>query len=270
MGDLKAIHQFALKYFKLYQDPETKEIDVDRTFADECFQLGFKMDAGKVFIRTFSEKAFYDEQALYEILQSIQDPGILGDGIFSKWRYITPWGHDDLTSETNRAWFVTAFSKLVLLTAEGYMPFLFYGKLKKLQLTSNSICYGPCPEPDDEVEQRIIISWDGRVWFSRYLYGTDRDGYTLLERKQFRSRPKDSMAIMEAFGTYFGNDYEIHDATDVGIWELALTNFEGRVFKASGSLSEDLMTKDGGLSDILRERTGLKELYAFHRLEVAP
>ena len=32
---------------------------------------------------------------------------------------------------------------------------LFEGQLKKLQLISNRICYGPCPESDDEVEQHV-------------------------------------------------------------------------------------------------------------------
>ena len=39
---------------------------------------------------------------------------------------------------------------------EGEPKPLFEGKLKKLQLTSNRICYGPCPEPDDEVEQHEV------------------------------------------------------------------------------------------------------------------
>lgn len=42
---------------------------------------------------------------------------------------------------------------------------------KKVQIISDLLCYGPCPEPEDEIEQRITISATGRVWFTEYLFG---------------------------------------------------------------------------------------------------
>ena len=61
---------------------------------------------------------------------------------------------------------------------------LFEGQLKKLQLISNRICYGPCPESDDEVEQHLTITANGRVWFSRYCFG-ENGKYRLLQKDTF-------------------------------------------------------------------------------------
>ena len=51
-------------------------------------------------------------------------------------------------------------------------PFkLFEGQIKDMKLISNHICFGPCPGPDDEVEQHLSLFADGRVFFSGYVYG---------------------------------------------------------------------------------------------------
>lgn len=52
---------------------------------------------------------------------------------------------------------------------------LFHGILKKVRIVSNHICYGPMPEPDEEVEQHLTINNEGRVWFSGYNFGTAAD-----------------------------------------------------------------------------------------------
>ncbi|MEF9917474.1 MAG: hypothetical protein RR746_08990 [Lachnospiraceae bacterium] len=67
---------------------------------------------------------------------------------------------------------IDKLSRLALLTGEN--PFIFEGIPKKMHIVSNNICYGPCPEPEDEVEQRLTVNTDGRVWFSAYAYGNDK------------------------------------------------------------------------------------------------
>ena len=46
-------------------------------------------------------------------------------------------------------------------------------EVKKITLISNNICYGPSPKADEEVEQRLTILKNGRVWFSGYNYGSE-------------------------------------------------------------------------------------------------
>lgn len=38
--------------------------------------------------------------------------------------------------------------------------------LKSVRIKSNSICYGPKPDANDEVEQHLTIAATGRIWFS--------------------------------------------------------------------------------------------------------
>jgi hypothetical protein len=39
-------------------------------------------------------------------------------------------------------------------------------RLQKAQIVSNLLCYGPCPEPVDAIEQRLTISSTGQIWFT--------------------------------------------------------------------------------------------------------
>lgn len=47
------INAFAMKYLDLYRNPQTTNIQVEETFADECFALGFEMDSGNSFCEKY-------------------------------------------------------------------------------------------------------------------------------------------------------------------------------------------------------------------------
>ena len=51
-------------------------------------------------------------------------------------------------------------------------------EVKNIKLISNALCYGPAPNPDEEVEQRLTINRSGRVWFS----ATDFQNYLSNEK----------------------------------------------------------------------------------------
>lgn len=38
-----------------------------------------------------------------------------------------------------------------------------YNNLRKIRLVSNRLGYGPCPEPDEEVEQHITLNAEGQL-----------------------------------------------------------------------------------------------------------
>ena len=117
------------------------------------------------------DKAVYDSIALDKIIDDVTDISLLGSAIYSRWRYFNHWAYDgaEILAQNNRAWFILALSRLAFLSGED--PFIFQGKLKKICIISNNICYGPIPVPSDEVEQRITINEQGRVWFSGYNFG---------------------------------------------------------------------------------------------------
>ena len=113
--DNKAVNAFAGRYLSLYKDPVTKERDISRTFADECFELGFRMDCGKKFNETYGSI----NNPFETVSDKVDDVEILASGIFSKWRYITHWSYcDSCLDEENRKWFIQAFEKLLELTED--------------------------------------------------------------------------------------------------------------------------------------------------------
>ena len=139
----------------------------------------------------------------------------------------------------------------------------FSGQLMKIQLTSNNIGYGPCPDPEEEIEQRLTIAKDGRVWLSHYIYGEHESKLTLKEKEAFTISAEDACYIMSVVAAYFESDFEIPFVTDVGSWDLTLTNSEGMEYKVSGPLCHDLLVADGGLSNIIRSRLGRTDLFVF-------
>ena len=103
---------------------------------------------------------------------------------------------------------------------------LFSGTAVKMQLISNGLCYGPCPLVDDEVEQRITIT-PTHIWVSRYQYG-DGLNYGLQQKFNGRIARENGEAILAEVGAYFNDEnHMVPYATDVGSWELTLTNEEG-------------------------------------------
>jgi len=186
MATNKDIHEFAVRWFEKYRSPSTSEHEVEEGFADECFALGFEMDCGKAFEAAFPDtNAFNDYEALDKIIEKVQDVNLLGSAIFSQWRYVTHWAEADLLAPQYRKWFIIAFPRLAVLTAEnGISPYIFRGSAQKIQITSNNIGYGPCPMPDDEVEQRLTITADGCVWFSGYNFDK---GFGKYEKERTRN-----------------------------------------------------------------------------------
>ena len=141
-------------------------------------------------------------------------------------------------------------------------PKLFKGKLVKIRLISNSMCYGPCPMPDQEIEQRITIT-PTHIWVSRYDYG-EGDPYKLRQRFDGRIARENGDAILKSIEDYFkSEEFFIPYATDVGDWELTLINEDGENFKFVGSLIS-LGTLLDVISQDMRERLDMPYLYLFN------
>ncbi|MBQ9364482.1 MAG: hypothetical protein IJT82_01790 [Schwartzia sp.] len=265
MPDYLAIHDFAKRYRDIYKNHNTTESDVSDNFSEQCFELGFEMDCGKSFIDLFQSAPFYNPDALEEVIDDIVDTMLLGCAIFSRWRYVTHWEvFSSLLDERNRKWFLTAFDRLAVIALKSYKKqFRFRGELRKLQLISNNIGFGPIPLPSDiEVEQRLTIISGGRVWLSRYRYGAmgDRDKYELMDKLHLKI---DTISIIQEVEQFFRKGYDIYSATDVGAWELRLTNTDGDIFKTHGALTSGHHALDA-LSDHIRKESGYRDLFVFN------
>lgn len=264
MADLKKLHNFAVKYYRLYVDAQTTELDVEEGFSEQCFALGFEMDCGERFVEVFSEAAFNSSEELNKIIDDINDVYLLGSAIFSQWRYVTHWSYcSHLLDDGIRPWFIAAFGRLSAITEETEMEdCIFEGTLRKIQLVSDiGGFFFRFPDDEDDDEQRLTITADGRVWLSRYQFGFGE--HVLIEKSHFTIPPQAVKNIMDAFTDYFGNEHVITFACDCGTWNLVLTNTEGKSYTFTGSLYNDLMSLYGGLSDIIRINLNRNDLYVF-------
>ena len=263
MAEMKQIHDFAVKWYDKFRDQNINYIElVDHWMSDDCAALGFEMDCGHAFSERYGQAA-NNHEALDRIIDDVTDIPLLGSAIYSQWRYFNHWAYDGtaILEPQNRAWFILALSRLALLTGDN--PFIFQGTLKKMRIVSNNICYGPMPEPDEEVEQLLTINDEGHVWFSGYKFGNAGERYEKARTKNFRIEKASVDKLLNAIATYFGNEYIEFFATDIGNWVMELTSTEGTTYKFRGSLCADFDYEGTDLSDLVRDIVGMDDLYVF-------
>lgn len=136
-------------------------------------------------------------------------------------------------------------------------------EITKIQITSNNLCYGPCPEAEDEVEQVLVVERNGQVEILRYAYGfSDKK---LIDHTRFLIGPAKIEAIFHAIGHCFYEDYEAYMVTDVGRWDMIVFGDDGNTDTFSGPLTEWNHTEVEGesVSDIIRKNLERKDLFVF-------
>lgn len=263
MAAMKQIYEFAVKWYDKFSDKKINYIElVDHYMADDCEALGFVMDCGHAFSEKYGN-AVNDFEALERIIGQITDIPLLGSAIYSQWRYFNHWAYsgEEILEPQNRAWFTIALSRLSEL-AECQLK-RFKGTPQKVRIVSNNICYGPPPEPDDEVKQHITINADGRVWFSAYNFGSGFDGHKKSRSKIYKIEKDNAARVLNSIAQYFSTEYIEVFATDIGEWTMEITNTEDEVYKYRGSLIANFEVNGVDLSDVVREALGMDDLYVF-------
>lgn len=140
---------------------------------------------------------------------------------------------------------------------KGDLPYT-NGIPKKITLCSDGICYGPCPEPDEERIQKVTVSATGKVYITLKNY----EGKTL--RKMKKSVPTDKAAVwLNNVNTHLSVLNESMWVTDVGLWNIEIFNEHGNKYRSSGCLVEGDKWLDK-YSDELREMLDMPELYVFN------
>ncbi|MEG0109370.1 MAG: hypothetical protein RR705_11070, partial [Lachnospiraceae bacterium] len=128
---------------------------------------------------------------------------------------------------------------------------------------SNEMGYGPCPEPNDIVEQHITINSYGRVWFSAYAFGDGLGKYEKVQTKNYKMEMSVAENVLNKVAIYFSNEYDEIFATDIGSWEMEITNTDGKTYKFRGSLCADFEVDGIDLSDLIRDALNMQDLYVF-------
>ena len=262
MEIMSQIHAFAVKWIRKFEDKNTNYLElVDHYMADECAALGFEMDCGNAFSEKYGNAAT-DCTELKRIIDEVTDIALLGSAIYSQWRYFNHWAYsgEEILAPANSEWFITALRRMAELSERSA---LFTGTPQKIQIISNNWCYGPMPEPEDEIEQHLTINSNGRVWFSVYAFGEGGKRHPRVRSKNYRIDPQKAKKVLDAIADYFSDSYEEIFATDIGDWKLLIANTDGKVFQYKGSLCADLVVQDSDLSVLIRDALDMDDLYAF-------
>ena len=260
---MKQIHDFAIKWLNKFRDENINYIElVDRYMAEDCEALGFKMDCGHAFKNKYGCD-IGDNEALSRIIDQVTDIPVLGSAIYSGWRYFNHWAYSgkEILEPNNREWFIIALRQLRWLAIRQLK--FFKGIPQKVRIISNNICYGPCPAPDDEVEQRITINAEGRVWFSAYNYGFGFEKHEKCRSKIFKIEKATAANVLTRLASYFSNDYIEEFVTDCGEWKMEITNTDGKTYVFDGPLCCDLEEKLNELSSLIRQALNMDDLYVF-------
>lgn len=82
-------------------------------FAEDCEVLGFNMDCFESFNKKYGNDFFnkYGDEKLERVFSLIDDYQILGNAIYSQWRYYNHWAYDPI-AEFDANWFKAAFKRL--------------------------------------------------------------------------------------------------------------------------------------------------------------
>lgn len=131
--------------------------------------------------------------------------------------------------------------------------------MKKLQIISNNMCYGPAPRSNTEIEQHLTINENGQVWFSRYRYGNGEERYPLISKECLRIAKEDAEVVLKLADEVTKIEDDLF-VTDVGYWELTITDDGNRIAKKTGSLIRQDSEIIQKLCDRIRSalnRTGL-------------
>jgi len=138
----------------------------------------------------------------------------------------------------------------------------FSGTVRKIRVVSNGLCYGPCPEPEDVVEQHFTLNDKGHLWLSSYH---SERGYGQLEKRRSERKSVSlgtAQRVLKAVGQVF-KEFHPMIATDAGTWYLEITNLEGEKFKYMGSLCGTIEIFGKDLSELIRDEVEMPDLLLF-------
>lgn len=260
MLKMEEIHNFAVKWLDKFRDQNINYLElIDHNFCAECNALGFKTDLGNMFIEKYGD-AFCNYEVLNNIIDEVNDIQLLGSAIYSRIDYFSNLEEKERISEPqNRTWFILSLGRLVVLTGDN--PFIFYGTLKQISIVSNNVCQQYTSLSDNNIEQHLVIKDDGSVSFTSY----DIDGNPIYKQCQdnFKISKERVDELFSAFTSYFSDGYDVILATDVGTWNMELTNTNGIAYRFGGSLGSHFEYNGKDLSDLIRETVGMDDLLVF-------
>ena len=109
--DKAKIHTFAERWISEFQARHICK--AEQLMGDQCAALGCVMDCGKSFAAKYSD-AFMDNESLVRYISGIDDLQLLGNAIYSQWRFYQHWA----CSPWDVSWFLPALNRMTELSLE--------------------------------------------------------------------------------------------------------------------------------------------------------
>ncbi|MBP5541987.1 MAG: ADP-ribosylglycohydrolase family protein [Bacteroidales bacterium] len=120
--------QFIQKYIDFFENEfgRTRESFYrffdDSEFSHECWVLGFDMDCGSSFSETYGLDAWYEPDPLKACIDKVDDIQVIGNALFSKWRYYNHWESPSQADEKTKEWFLLLLHRMKDLEAARTLP----------------------------------------------------------------------------------------------------------------------------------------------------
>ncbi|WEV39063.1 hypothetical protein OZX58_02155 [Lactobacillus sp. ESL0680] len=256
MKYLEQVHKFAYKWRKSFSDPDIDYHElIDFNFYNDCDRLGFKINSADLVLKY--RDAIFDYQALAKTVSKITDVSQLGTLVFARWQYFHNLENkqvQQILKFENRSWFLIALTRLWNLTANDSQ--LFHGQIKQMKLKSNPLSLNL--QENTQSKQVLNLDEYGNVQFIAYNY----DVTAKAQERNFKINQDTAQHVLWMLANYF---QQIHDeivTTDVGNWQLELTNTAGQTFTFYGSL-DSFGEEKTNWSRLLRIALKMPELAAF-------
>ena len=239
MHDFEQIYSFALQWKdKFYnQQIDCSELHSNQ-LAIDCEKLGFNLDDGHRFVERYG-KAAYDYEALESIFDKVEDILLLGSAIYLN-RQFCVYNELAMTSLSNRSWFLIAFQRLIQLTIQNFC--FFTGTPRKIRIISNNISYGNRQDIKEPVEQRFTIYASGQVYYDEYECNDGR--YKKVKTLKKRIGKEVAKDILNKTSSIFRKTYDMEYRTDIGSWNVSITNTKNEIYQYRGSLDSYFYVED--------------------------
>lgn len=137
--------------------------------------------------------------------------------------------------------------------------------IREIEIVSDALSM-MMPEPKDEIEQRLTLKRDGTVQLRRYIFGDGINQYIESENRVFTVSKQKIRDLFDYIGFYLQFDSGQLLVTDVGYWNLTLTNKRGHRTPVSGPLFHNeriICYNEESVCDIIRDLLGISDLLLF-------
>ena len=139
---------------------------------------------------------------------------------------------------------------------------LYNGRLRKISINTELCRYfSPTEQKSSELEQRLTINNKGQAWFSAYAF--DNMEYKKTRKEVFSVDKKSVKFLFNLIEKFFSVKRDIPKVLEGDICNIELTNTDGEVFPYTGFLGSWYEVDNYNLSEVLRNVTGMLDLYAF-------